>query len=139
MDQVYSSTLNKALLPSYPSKLRDQIRIGVLFRDALIKAANGHQPTPDDLKSGLYRQRGCDKELCIVNCSVAVLLLLFLPMMPYGTALAISVIVLMVLWQLLGVRLANRAWEAAICHYLLDEPSGHWLNGWSSGVPSRRS
>lgn len=139
MDQVYRSTMNKAVLPAYPAKLRDQIRIGALFRDALAKVSTGHGLRPEDLKSGMYRLRGCDKELCIVQCSVSVLLLLFLPMVPYGTALAILIVTLMLLTHLLGVRLANRAWEAAICDYLLDEPSGRWLNGWHIDVIPQRS
>jgi len=134
LDPLYSGTVSKWALPPWPRTLAQQLRIGVTFREALVAAGEGRPPPAEDLHTGLFRLRGCDCQMSAVLFAVLFFCTLFMAVLPFGWLLAPLLALLLVILSPIALRLIASSWEAALCHSLLDEPDGRWLNGWAARV-----
>jgi hypothetical protein len=131
LDPLYDGTVSKWSLPTWPRTLAQQLRIGVRFREALVAAGEGKPPASEDLHTGLFRLRGCDCQACAVSFAIMCVLSVVVMVLPIGGFVVPLLALLLVMLNAFSLRLIASSWEAAICHCLLDEPDGRWLNGWA--------
>jgi len=134
LDPLYSGAVSKWSMPPWPRTLAGQLKLGVVFREALIAAGQGQPAPTEDLHTGLYRVRGCDCQSCAVSFAVFSFCSIILLVLPFGGFLVSLLALLLVLLYAMSLRLIASSWEAALCHSLLDEPDGRWLNGWAARV-----